>query len=107
MSYIIYCTKWKLEVNPNKTKVGFHGRNIAREMFFHEVKAKILKSIKYLAIEFTRTGCFVKAIKYAYDQALKAMFSLLQTTRKQKLPINELFYSMVIPVLLYDCEIWG
>ena len=38
------------------------------------------------------------------------LFSLLQTARRQNLPIDvvmDLFDKMVVPVLLYGCEIWG
>jgi len=67
-------------------------------------------SYRYLGIEFSRTGTFFKAKKVAYDQAQRAMFSLIQVARKQDLPVSvvlDLFQKMVIPVLLYGCEIRG
>ena len=107
-----YCQKWRLEVNPSKTKVVvFHSRNNSRDVFtFNNEELEVVNSFKYLGIEFSRTGTFFKGKKSAYEQGLKATFSLLQTARKQKLPLSiclELYHSMVSPVFLYGCEIWG
>ena len=107
-----YCQKWKLEVNPSKTKVViFHSRKNPRDIFmFDNQKLEVVNSFKYLGIEFSKSGTFFKGKKSAYEQGLKAMYSLLQTARKQKLPIDiclDLYSSMVIPVFLYGCEIWG
>ena len=53
---------------------------------------------------------FVKAMRKQLDQGRKAQFSMLIKCRKLELPIDiqcKLFESMVIPVVLYGCEIWG
>ena len=53
---------------------------------------------------------FVKAMRKQLDQGRKAQFSMLIKCRKLELPIDiqcKLFESMVIPVILYGCEIWG
>ena len=68
----LYCQKWQLEVNPTKSKVViFHGRNCTREkIFFGDERIEILSSLKYLGIEFAKSGSFFKARKSAYNQAL-------------------------------------
>ena len=65
---------------------------------------------KYLGVVFNYNGSFVKHKKHLYDQAQKAMFALLKRNRELDLPIDiqlELFDSLVLPILLYGCEVWG
>ena len=107
-----YCDKWKLQINVNKTKVMiFHSRRNNRDkLYLNEQEIEEVQAFKYLGIEFYKTGTFHKAKKHRYDQAQKAMFSLLKTARGQELPIHvvlQLFQTMVVPVMLYGCEIWG
>ncbi len=44
------------------------------------------------------------------EQANKAMYAVVGTFRKHDLPIDiqlEMYNSMVLPVVLYGCEVWG
>ena len=64
----------------------------------------------YIGIIFTYNGNFNKAKKYLFDQATRAMYALISKSRKLNLPIDiqlHLFDSLVVPILLYGCEIWG
>ena len=64
----------------------------------------------YLGVIVNYNNEFVKAIRKQLDQGRKAQFSMLIKCRKLELPIDihcKLFESMVIPVILYGCEIWG
>ena len=77
---------------------------------FKSENLELVDDFRYLGIDFSSNGTFTKAKKAAYDKASRAMFSLLQTARRQNLPIDvvmDLFDKMVVPVLLYGCEIWG
>ena len=106
-----YCKYWKLEVNREKTKVMiFHKRKKSETLRFDSTVLEVVDSFRYLGVEFSRTGSFAKGKKYAFDKAQKALFSLLQSARRKNFPIDvllDLYQKMVIPVLLYGCEIWG
>ena len=70
------------------------------------------KSYCYLGIEMSNTGSFYKATDALYNKSLRALFSLYsalsihsdQTNSKLYL---KLFDSLIKPILLYGCEIWG
>ena len=64
----------------------------------------------YLGICFNYNGRMNKAEKKLYDQASKAMYSLIAKCRRLALPIDiqlKLFDSLVLPIVTYGCEIWG
>ncbi len=44
------------------------------------------------------------------DQAAKVMYAVVGNSRKYDLPIDiqlEMYDSMVVPVMMYACEVWG
>jgi hypothetical protein len=55
-------------------------------------------------------GSFCKNKSKLVNQGRKALYSILKKSRKLNLPIDlqiEPFDTMVTPVLLYGCEVWG
>ena len=107
-----YCLKWKLEVNVSKTKIIVFNSNrrLSHRFNFGTESIDIVTSFRYLGIEFSQSGTFFKARKSIYDHAQRAIFSLLQTARKQELPlciILDMYQKMIVPILTYGCEIWG
>jgi hypothetical protein len=55
-------------------------------------------------------GSFCKNKSKLFNQGRKALYSILKKSRKLNLPIDlqiEPFDTMVTPVLLYGCEVWG
>jgi hypothetical protein len=53
---------------------------------------------------------FCKNKSKLVNQGKKSLYSILKKSRKLNLPIDlqiELFDTMVAPVLLYGCEVWG
>ena len=53
---------------------------------------------------------FKKCSDDMYKKTQRTMFSLLKNIRSKQLPIDvqlHLFDSVVLPVLIYVCEIWG
>ena len=64
----------------------------------------------YLSVTMKYNDAFDKAMRKQLDQGRKAPFSMLIKCRKLELPIDiqcKLLESMVIPIILYGCEIWG
>ena len=112
-TFKIYCTTWKLTVNISKTKVIVFGKgrmpkNIA--FSYDEIPLEVVNNYKYLGIYFTRTGSFHVTIKHIYEQANKALTTLLRNIHDLQLNIDlqiNLFDKMIKPILLYACEIWG
>jgi sorting nexin-29 len=109
-----YCSKWQLNVNSQKTKVlVFSRRKALRHKLTITYNGSTLEQVfdyKYLGVTMNYNGSFKKAIKSLCDQATRAMYALLSKCRKFGLPIDlqiELFDSLVQPILLYNCEVWG
>ena len=108
-----YCNLWKLNVNETKTKVLVFSkgkiRNIPR-FYYGDKELDVVFEYTYLGVTMNYNGKFVMAKKRLYDQANKAMFSLLRKARSLLLPVDlqlELFHTLVTPIVLYGSEIWG
>ncbi|XP_071508531.1 uncharacterized protein [Diadema antillarum] len=108
-----YCIDWKLSVNTTKTKVLIFSRGKVRNFplfSFGEDKLDVVDDFVYLGIQFNYNGSFKKAISKQVTQARKALFSMSLKVQKLKLPVDiqcELFDQLVLPILLYGCEVWG
>ena len=109
-----YCDKWKLQINTDKTKIIIFSKqknNIENINFtIGDENIEIVKEFKYLGVTFTHNGNFNKNLIDLKEQGNRAMFSIIKKARKGKLPIDiqfDLFDKLVIPVILYGCEIWG
>jgi len=109
----VYCDNWKLEVNASKTKVVIFSKGkckILPTFYFNRTKLDIVEDFSYLGIKFNYNGRLNKTTKHLSDQARKAMFSVLKKSRTLFLDIDlqlHLFDTLVTPVLLYGCEVWG
>ena len=70
----------------------------------------ILEMILLMFVTITLTLVSKKAINKQVGQARQAMFALLARASKLHLPIDvicDLFDEIVLPILLYGCEVWG
>lgn len=110
--FYVYCSQWKLQVNTDKTKVLIFSKGpLPKNVFYYnKVAIENVKDFKYLGIIFSRTGSFAKAKKHLCEQAQKAMYGVIKKIRQFNLPVDcqfDLFDKIVVPVLLYGCEIWG
>jgi hypothetical protein len=68
------------------------------------------KEFFYLGIQFSRSGSFSNAKQELVNRGTKAMYDVLKGGRLHNLSIKcqlELFDSMVKPIILDGCEIWG
>ena len=87
-SLSLFCEKWHLTVNKNKTKIIiFSKRKFKhRNTFYHaNKKVEIVQNFKYLGIVFSFNGKNVECMKDITTRALRAMFSILKKIKSFKL----------------------
>ena len=108
-----YCNIWKLKVNTNKTKVVIFSKRKTRlrhNFMIYGQNVEVQDSYSYLGINFNYNGNFCTARKKLLDQAQKSLFALYRKIKNISIPLDlqlKLFDSLVSPILLYSCEIWG
>ena len=108
-----YCENWKLQTNADKTKVViFSKQKVKANNVFRlgDKELEIVDEFKYLGVTFKYNGHFNNNLEVLKEQGNRAMLSVIKNARENKLPIDlqfELFDRMVMPVILYGCEIWG
>ena len=108
-----YCVVNKLAINTSKTKVMVFSRGKIRnkpEIMYGDTKLQVVDEYVYLGITFNYNGNFVKANKRLCQVASNAMFAVLKKGRTLQLDIDtqvHLFHSVVVPIVLYGCEVWG
>jgi hypothetical protein len=111
----LFCDKWNLKVNIQKTKVMIFnksGKVLKGYTFsFEEQFLELVSEYKYLIIVFKPSGSFSFAIHYLSKKAsIKAMFCIRKTLYSEKLNAFlhlRLFDACVKPILLYCSEIWS
>lgn len=109
----LYCDRWKLTVNARKTKVVIFSKGKVRKrpvFKFDNVVLEIVDDYTYLGTVFNYNNKFNKAKKKQVNQARGALYSLLAKSYDLQLPLDiqlQLFDQIVLPVLLYGCEVWG
>ena len=107
-----YCLTFDMKVNAAKTKVVVFSKGKVRNLpiFFYDGKQiEIAYDFQYLGIKLNYNNSFKKAQENLKDRASRAMYSLLQKSRKLMLPVEiqlELFDKIIAPILLYGAEIW-
>ena len=70
---------------------------------------EVVFEFQYLGVCFNYSNKFNVVQKSLYDKASRAMFGLLKKCRKLMLPLDiqtELFDRLIVPILLYGCEVW-
>ena len=108
-----YCDRFKLVLNARKCKVVIFSRGEIRNKPHFNIgseEIEIVSEFTYLGLKLNYNNRLKVAQKDLYCRASRAMFSLLKKSQANNLPLDlmiDLFDSMVLPVLLYGCEIWG
>ena len=108
-----YCDKWQLTLNTSKTKVVVFSRGkIRRKPSFTlgDSPVEVVEDYSYLGCTFNYNNRFTKAVNKQVNQARRALYSLLSKSRNLRLPLDlqiQLFDQLVLPILLYGCEVWG
>ena len=109
----VYCKRWFLRVNTDKTKVVIFSRGKIRNIpsfTFENNEVEVVDEYVYLGTTFNYNNRFRKAQNKQLNQARRAMYGLLSKTYQFHLPIDillELFDQLVLPILLYGSEVWG
>ena len=109
----IYCKKWNIIVNTDKTKIMVFKlslRPISLNIYFDEILLESVNNFIYLGVNVSSNGKFFQAQKHLSEQATKAMFALKNLFDNKLLCIEDklkLFDSLVQPILMYGSEIWG
>ena len=110
----VYCERWNLTVNVDKTKIMVFrkGGILSRreKWLYNGAEIEIVNQFNYLGIIFTPGGSFIQATKPLSGKALRALCSLLSITKHLDIPLNimiNLFDSYVCSILNYASEIWG
>lgn len=110
-----YCLNWGLKVNIKKTKIMIFnkaGATIKKHKF--NFQGNILDSVNqytYLGFVFIPSGKMHTGIEHLINKAKKAWFSIQKSLMKSKEKTvhtyTKLIDSVIKPVLLYACEVWG
>ena len=108
----IYCNKWQLKINTDKTKIMIFNKTKFDNLTFHlnGENLEIVQNYNYLGLKINRTGNFTTAIKELSNKALRAyqaMRSAFIGTKLQPKVYMKLFDTLVKPIALYGCEVWG
>ena len=108
-----YCNEWKLNVNPSKTKCMIFSKRKPRHypLFYYDgAPLEVVENYNYLGLFINYNVRFTVAKRKLVEQATKAMYSVFKYSRRLQLPPDlqlKLFDSLVCPILLYCCEVWG
>ena len=110
-----YCKKWRLEINPKKTKsIIFRekGTKITNNQFnINTVPIEMTREYTYLGISINTSGNQKIGCLRLLDKARRAWFSILRILWKSKYRNTDtyvtLFDHVIKPIALYSCEVWG
>ena len=108
-----YCRKWHLTVNTSKTKIMVFSRGKVRNVpkfVFGGDEISTCYDYTYLGITVNYNNVFKKAIDKQVCQASRAFYAMKMKLESLCLPIDlhlQLFDQLVLPILLYGCEVWG
>ena len=108
-----FCSKWRLSINSSKSKILIinEPRNHTYTFKIFEDSLEVVKSYKYLGIIIDKKANFHTAIEELSKKASRAYYSIRRhfnfSNNTAPNTILKLFESMVQPILLYGCEIWG
>ena len=111
----IWCRKWRLTVNPDKTKViHFRTSTVPQSAFTFKCGEKDIEyvsSYKYLGLwinEHLNMTKTVKELAKSASRALSALYSKCLRAGGMTLNVfQKLYESLVEPVLFYSCGVWG
>jgi hypothetical protein len=108
-----YCTRWKLEINTDKSKAMVINKRGTKPKDFLKIgnsQLEYVNSYVYLGIEISSNGKFTQCKQGLTTKGKKAMNklkSLIVGTNIKKSLALKMFDQLVFPILSYGCEVWG
>ena len=105
-----YCTRWKMEVNIDKTKVikfSGNGHKCKTNFFYREKMIENVLNYKYLGLVFNASRTWSNAMENLSVGDMKALFSLKRyiCTGNNKVRLGlKLFDQMIKSILCYASE---
>ena len=110
----LYCEKWGLKVNLDKTKAMIYrkGGTIKKNEIFRygDTKIENVTNYRYLGVTMSTRLSWSPAQKHVAAQAERACFAPYNVLYKCNFPVKlglELFKKCVTPILTYGAEIFG
>ena len=111
---LLFCTKWKLEINIKKTKIMIFNRGnkiIKSDFYVNNTLIENVKTFKYLGFTISAKNCsFNHTLEDLSIRANRAIAALNNKIKLSKLPTRlaiKIFNSQIAPILLYGSEVWG
>ena len=107
-----FCSSWKLEVNEQKSKVIVFNSNGKTHLNSFKINESIIETVKsycYLGITLKYTGNINISTKSLMEKGRKAWFKIKKTIGLNNACnlLEKLFDTLVSPIILYGCEVWG
>ena len=109
-----YAKQWKMKISAKKTKImvfNKKGRKSDMKVKLDDLVIESCEQYPYLGTVFTPRNDFKTAQNELYKKACRAFFGCLIDVNiragAQITTMSKLFNSLVAPILLYNCEIWG
>ena len=109
----VYCDKWKLKINLQKTKIIEFcpsGKICNIKFYLNDFILENVNNYKYLGIDLKSSGSFEMAAQSLSNKAMKVSFTLKKTLQNTTASPNlglQLFDQLVKPILTYNAEIWA
>jgi hypothetical protein len=110
----LFCDKWNLSVNTEKTKVMIFNKSERKlkgySFMYAQQSIGEASEYKYLGIIFKPSGSFPYATDQLSKKACKAMFCIQKSLLSDNMNIYghiKLFNACVQPILLYCSEVWS
>ena len=108
-----YAKQWKMKISAKKTKImvlNKQGRKSDMKVKLDDFVIESCEQYPYLGIVFTPQNNFKTAQNELYKKACRAFLNLKDVNIRggaQITTVSKLFNSLLAPILLYNCEIWG
>lgn len=110
-----YSRDWALPINMEKSKIIIFQKKprLTDKKYSFAIGGTLLNHVtcyNYLGLTISASGQFDLAIKHLTDKARRAYYTIRKSLFKFNPPIKlwlKIFDSIIKPILLYGCEIWG